>query len=277
MKYVAFLDILGFKSKLKSLPQDQAERFISEFSSLLYNEWKTLGLQTSNEIQGYIVSDSIIINTQHTTSEALSTLLEYIVAVCRRSFAEKNILLRCAIAKGEYNQLPATGFVNLQKGLIVGQAYIDAYTMESASKTSAIIMSQEIKEDIDEFLPGQFALEVELGKGNNANHYLLKWTDINLLMNEGNLTKFIVLAVAADWIPLYYNTLYLCMCGNRNEKKQNQVFYDIFNFLFSNYDSSKSWREVDKFIENAFHADVNFKFKQMFLKFLRGRIEGAGL
>ena len=33
MKYVAFLDILGFKNKLKQLPQNEAKGFIGDFSS----------------------------------------------------------------------------------------------------------------------------------------------------------------------------------------------------------------------------------------------------
>lgn len=50
MKYVAFLDILGFKNKLKQLPQNEAKGFIGDFSSTVYSifQWQ-LG-----KINGYI-------------------------------------------------------------------------------------------------------------------------------------------------------------------------------------------------------------------------------
>ena len=38
-KYVAFLDILGFKNKMKKMSQTEAEDFIRDFSQLLYDEW----------------------------------------------------------------------------------------------------------------------------------------------------------------------------------------------------------------------------------------------
>ena len=42
MKYVAFLDILGFKNKLKQLPQNEAKGFIGDFSSTVYSifQWQ---------------------------------------------------------------------------------------------------------------------------------------------------------------------------------------------------------------------------------------------
>lgn len=41
-KYVAFLDILGFKNKLKQLGQATAKQYISAFSSTAYHEWKQI-------------------------------------------------------------------------------------------------------------------------------------------------------------------------------------------------------------------------------------------
>ena len=38
-KYVAFLDVLGFKNKMKKMSQIEAEAFICDFSQLLYEEW----------------------------------------------------------------------------------------------------------------------------------------------------------------------------------------------------------------------------------------------
>lgn len=67
-KYVAFLDILGFKNKLESLDQNQAQKFISNFSRTVYNIFNSYSYcseYNGKKIYGYIVSDSIILNTNN--------------------------------------------------------------------------------------------------------------------------------------------------------------------------------------------------------------------
>ena len=171
-KYVAFLDILGFKNKMKKMSQTEAEDFIRDFSQLLFDEWVKEDLDQDDLINGYIVSDSIIVHTIDTSSAALGRLLDFIISVCRRCFSDKGILLRCAIAKGDYSHLKATGFNNLQKGLIVGAAYIEAYTLESASKTSAIITTRVVRDDIEEHFPGEYTFELENSEKETV--YLIK-------------------------------------------------------------------------------------------------------
>ena len=63
-KYVAFLDILGFKSKLKQLGHAATKQYISSFSSTAYNEWNRYNPKL---VKGYIVSDSFIIYSENTT------------------------------------------------------------------------------------------------------------------------------------------------------------------------------------------------------------------
>ena len=52
MKYVAFLDILGFKEKLKELDHNGISEYISDFSSVVYNEWEN---SEYKKLQGYIL------------------------------------------------------------------------------------------------------------------------------------------------------------------------------------------------------------------------------
>ncbi|MBR2876932.1 MAG: hypothetical protein IKC01_07330, partial [Clostridia bacterium] len=140
MKYVAFLDVLGFKKALQKYNQFEAEKFISSLSSLLYRIWDEKNAQESNNINGYIVSDSIIVYTNDDKPQALEELLDYLLEVSKRAFTELSILFRCGVAKGEFNHIRAHSFDNLQKGLIVGQAYVDAYLLEDTAKVSAIIV-----------------------------------------------------------------------------------------------------------------------------------------
>ena len=161
---MAFLDILGFKNTMKSLRQNEAENYILGFSSLLYNAWKDKGLDCDKGLKGFIVSDSVIIHTSNASLGSLQVLLDLIIEICRRCFSEKGIMMRCAISKGEYSHLDAISFDNLQKGLIVGEAYIDAIKMESSSKTSAIIVSKAVAQDVRELPNGEYSIYEEKQK-----------------------------------------------------------------------------------------------------------------
>ena len=268
-KYVAFLDVLGFKNKMKKMSQTEAEEFIRDFSKLLYDEWIKENLDQDYLINGFIVSDSIIIHTNDTSPEALRRLLDYIITACRRCFSNKGILLRCAIAKGNYSHLKATGFNNLQKGLIVGAAYIEAYTLESASKTSAIITTQVVRDDIEEHFPGEYTFELE--SSDKETVFLIKWLSLDYLLNIEHLSQFCEKAIEADWIPLFYNTLYLCFSSKKNVKKRDQIFYNICSYI-SNREGS-SYAILDRFISRAFEKDVNPNFQKMFSRFLRMQIK----
>ena len=57
-KYVAFLDILGFKEKLKKLKQQDAKSFIGRFSTTAFEQWENM---SPTLVEGYIVSDSFIL------------------------------------------------------------------------------------------------------------------------------------------------------------------------------------------------------------------------
>lgn len=268
MKYVAFLDVLGFKQLLKGYKQYEAEQFIGSLSSLLYRIWDEKHAQESKNINGYIVSDSIIVYTNDDKPNALEELLGYIIEVSKRAFIEQSVLFRCGIAKGEFNYLKAHSFENLQKGLIVGQAYIDAYLLEDQAKVSAIIVDKNVADDIKELTTYEIT---ELKGKNQSACYILKWAGIDFLLNDQNMQNYIQLAVKSEWLPHYYNTLYLFISGANNDKKQQQVFENIINTI-SKGDKGQNYRLINKFIENAFRDDVDSHFKQMFLKFIREKL-----
>ena len=48
MKYVAFLDILGFKDKLGKMTQSEAAKFIGDFSTTAFHQWKTENISKLN-------------------------------------------------------------------------------------------------------------------------------------------------------------------------------------------------------------------------------------
>lgn len=262
-KYVAFLDILGFKAKLKQLGHVAAKQYISAFSSTAYHEWQQLHPQF---VEGHIVSDSFIIYTKDTTQQALKELLTVIDKICKKEFSENEILVRGAIAKGEFERIPSVELSNLSKGLIVGKAYVDAYTMENGAKVAGILLTEDVYADIGE-LDSRFECTEEKLSGTSV--YFMRYLDYEYLSKPENMQVYVDLAAAANWLPHYYNTLYFAI---KAEKNSNKVTELINGILASIGDPSEYWQEIDKFIKNAFDNDVAFNFQKRFLKYIREQI-----
>ena len=268
MKYVLFLDILGFKERLKRLPQGEAKNFISRFSSIVYNQWNG-NEKCIRNLEGYIVSDSLIINTKDTSSRSLEDLLDVTKAICQDEFSYNSILMRGAIAKGEFDKLEAKELSSLQKGLIVGQAYVDAYLLEGSVKTLGIVLSKEVYEDTQVLNRDGLSILVEIV--NKEKSFVLRYLDIDYLLNAQRLEKFVKLASESEWLPHFYNTIYFSM-KNENVYKADQVFHNIISLINRN-EPSEHWRELDTFIQNAFADGVIADCQTRFLRFIRSKLQ----
>lgn len=96
------------------------------------------------------MSDSFIIYSNNVETDTLSDLIDIIRKICHREFIDNGILIRGAIAKGEFDAPEAKELSSLRKGLIVGQAYVDAYLLEDkGAKTVGILLSDEVYRDVD--------------------------------------------------------------------------------------------------------------------------------
>ena len=261
MKYVVFLDILGFKNKLRTLKYKIVKDFIANFSATIYKIFKKKNL--SNKVNGYIVSDSIILYSSDIREESLVALIELIVEICRSEFTQNGILIRGAIAKGEFDRIPAIELPRLQKQLIVGEAYIDAYLLESSVKVIGINLSKEVYKDI---LNTSIVIDIIEEKNNQSTYYLLKYINVDFLLLDKNLQHFISLAREAKWLPHYYNTIYFATKKEKNDKKIEQVFIKIEDII------SKNWHDLDLFIKNAFAEGVIDSFKLRFLRHIRQKL-----
>lgn len=184
MKYVAFLDILGFKEKLKELDHNGISEYISDFSSVVYNEWEN---SEYKKLQGYIVSDSFVINSTDASEESLEELLGLVKRICEQEFAKNGILLRGGIAKGDFDKLEAKELSTLRKGLIVGQAYVDAYLLEGSAKLIGISLSKEVYEDVNNI--GQFCSDLFKETLDGSSIYVFRYLTIDFLLNRENLKK----------------------------------------------------------------------------------------
>lgn len=264
LKYVAFLDILGFKKKLSELGQDRAKRYIANFSSTVYSVFQGTDRKL---VEGFIVSDCIVLNTKNTNEFSLREIIETIVRICRNEFKENSILIRGAIAKGNFENMPAVELANLRKELIVGQAYVDAYLLEDKAKVSGIILTQEVYEDLS-----NINLDVDyIPFGKNDDTFLMRYMTLDFLLNNNHISRFIELAKESKWLPHYYNTLYLSLLNEKNDKKVDQLFENILTII-SKHQPTENWREIDLFIQNAFSNDVESNFQKRFLRYIRGKL-----
>ena len=210
------------------------------------------------------MSDSFVINTKDDSDKSLVELLEIIKRICEQEFAQNGILLRGGIAKGEFDKLEAKELSTLKKGLIIGQAYVEAYLLEGSVKLAGISLSKEVHEDIDKVAAFNSDIFKETKDGKEI--YIFRCLTAEFLMNQNNLKTFVRLAIEAKWRPHYYNAIYFAIKG----KKSNidYIFSNIINEIkISAVDNN--WSEIDAFIKGAFNNDVIYDFQKRFLGYLR--------
>lgn len=266
MKYVAFLDILGFKEKLKKMSQDEAKQFIGSFSATVYATWRDINPSQNN---GYIVSDSLIIHSFNTGCAALKELVKIIDAICKAEFSSHSILIRGAIAKGEFDRLEAMELNTLEKGLIVGQAYVDAYLLEGSVKATGIVLSEDVYHDL--LNVGEYEKDIFEENTNGSKCYVLRYLTLDYLLDIEKMRQFVEQAGASGWLPHYYNSLYFAFKHETNVKKVNQVFINLLNAI-SKGKPTENWRELDTFIQNTFDKNVFLNYQTRFLKYIRKKL-----
>ena len=226
MKYVVFLDILGFKNMIDALNQVDAEQFNKRFSKTVYEIFNDRNFELLSKINGYIVSDSIILYTNNTKKESLIDLLNLTLKICRTEFVENGVLIRGGIAKGEFSKLKVTEIDQLGKTLIIGQAYVNAYQLESSTKVIGVNLSEAVYNDIlkydiklDNKENNDFNTKAYITKYKDKKsiYYLLKYIDLNFLLEANNLRQFVIFANKSK---------------NRSTYNQGQFKYRLANVKF---------------------------------------------
>lgn len=267
-KYVAFLDILGFKNKLKEFSQENAKNYIKAFSTTIYKIFQYNNQLNSRKINGFIVSDSVILYTSNVSNKILNELIHIVEEICREEFSQNGIIMRGAIAKGEFDNIPAVELPKLQKQLIVGSAYVEAYLLESAVKTIGINLSKVVYEDL---INCDLSINIIEERIDGKIYYVFQYMTLDFLMNKTNMQRFIALAKESKWLPHYYNTVYFAMKSQNNNKKIKQVFINIQNLVCDNK-PKENWRDLDLFIKNTFAEGVIDEYKTRFLKYIRQKL-----
>lgn len=270
MKYVAFIDTLGFKQRIQSISHEEAVEVIRQFNQSVYNLWSELGLDFDETIKGRTFSDSFIIHSQGDSIAELEKIVKFLVRLYKSSITQCDLPLRGGLSVGNFADIPATEFNNLQKGLIVGTAFIDAYLLESDNgiKGSKLLFGQEINLKIEHALSGYETKKVKTAI-DGKTIYELKWGNL-IYLTESNyraLNKFIQLGTESKWLDHYYGTLETFLIKESEENKK-----EIFSRIIDKIKLDYRYNDLDNFIENYLKSDSAAYTKRSFLKYLRDKI-----
>ena len=135
-KYVAFLDVLGFKNIVEN-KDSKLDIYFSIITETIANFHST-----GTSIQSQIVSDSTILACDQTIEE-FSQLLKAIQLI-QAKCAVNNIWFRGAITIGEI-------YFNSELNIVVGKGLSDAYLLESQEKLPRVIIDPRIIQSFDTF------------------------------------------------------------------------------------------------------------------------------
>lgn len=118
-RFVAFLDIMGFKDRVARTNHAQLLEQLTNFNREITSY---IGKYKNSEIQLAQFSDSIILFSNDTTSISLQTLAEVTRGIMQTAI-NLQIPMKGAIAQGKIT-------CDIPKQLFFGQALIDAYLLE---------------------------------------------------------------------------------------------------------------------------------------------------
>lgn len=271
MRYVAYIDTLGFKNLINKGSHSDAVAVIKLFNQTIYNLWREQNLDGDNSIKGRTFSDSIIIHTENDSNEQLSKLLTFILKLYKKSIILCDLPLRGGLAFGEYDDIKAVEFDNLAKGLVVGTAFVESYLLESSNniKGSKLLLGQEVKLKIESLNNNSYKLSKVKTTTDGRNIYELIWGNLEFLVenNYSALKKFIKLATSSKWIDHYYGTLETFLVNESSDDK-NEIYTRIIEELRGNY----KYSDLDNFIENYLKSDNATHTKKSFLAFIRDKI-----
>jgi len=271
MKIVAFVDTLGFKQKITALKHEAAKDVLKKFNSEIFQLWRKFEYDKDSTIQGQTFSDSLIIYTEDDSNESLLKILSFLSELYKISITKVDLPLRGGVSIGEFDRIPATNFNNLQKELVIGSAFIDAYFLESTNriKGSKIVFRHNIHLTIEKKLQG-FTSKKLVKLDNGEYLYELIWGDIEFLSksNYEALFKFIDLGVNSRWLDHYYHTLDTFLT-NEQQTDKHQIFTKILNYLSSKY----KYNSTDDYIENFFRTEGVKNLKKSFLAYLRENLK----
>jgi hypothetical protein len=129
-KFVAFLDVLGFKELVNKKDFDALDSYFSKLLSVLDDL-----RDKKQDVQSFIISDSIIL----IAPKGLQSFIQLIKAIqtIQSQLIWRKIIIRGAVSYGDV-------YYNGEKNIIVGKGYIRAYLLEQEAVYPRVIIDPAI-------------------------------------------------------------------------------------------------------------------------------------
>lgn len=138
-RYVAFLDVLGFKDKLLSY---KGENFLNSYYSQLLTNITITEESYSNHFNFVVMSDSIVIFSKDKTSRHFNEIVQ-ICSGLQHSLLMQGIPIRGAISYGQFDSKNINDIGG--NVFIVGPSLIEAYEWERKQKWLGIILCPSVE------------------------------------------------------------------------------------------------------------------------------------
>lgn len=270
-KYVAFIDILGFKNWLKDNDQYEANKYIKKYANIVRTEWQkadTTGLSC------IVVSDCVVVFSEDTEKNKLSKMISLTKEICIKMFEGTATLMRAAICKGHFEQIPHSDdrnyYDNYYENVFVGQAYVDAFLLEEKPKIAGISLSKEVYKDVCNFFPAVESEVIPFDRNKETDsYYLIRFFTKEILYRSENMKQFVKQANSAEWLPHYYNIIYALLYKHSGDK---DIINDIIAAIRDLDSKDSKNRNIKRFIRNAFSENVEEKFREQFTTYLSNEL-----
>ncbi len=164
-RYVAFLDIMGFKDRVA---RHSHEEILLELQQM--SEFVSTNLKGLSDIKFVMFSDSFLFFTEHDDETVLKHLIELLMGVMNNAINNK-IPIKGVVAKGIFT-------FDFAKQLFFGQPLIDAYGLEENIVIYGIVAHHSFEKDARSLTDWFIDAEIPLKNG-NSKHYLLNWWQDN--------------------------------------------------------------------------------------------------
>lgn len=178
VRFVAFLDIMGFKERVA---RNKHQDILASLETFQSNISCYIATHQDADIQMAMFSDSILLYSKDITSNSLSALADITSHVMMYALQQDiPIPLKGAIAAGEMT-------CNQTKQLYFGQALIDAYLLEESVKYYGVVLHHSAEKYVVEYGASKYFQDKQVPlKSGRIAHYELNWYDTLAMLEEGN-------------------------------------------------------------------------------------------
>lgn len=164
-RFVAFLDIMGFKERVARTNHSRLREQLTDFNKDITTH---IGKYQNSEIQLAQFSDSIVLFSKDAAQKSLKTLAEVARGIMQTAIKQQ-IPIKGAIAQGQIT-------CDIPKQLFFGQALIDAYLLEENIHYYGILVHHTAESSILKLGNDGMFKDIKAPlKSGKISHYELSW------------------------------------------------------------------------------------------------------